>query len=263
MAMNLFDLTGKVALVTGGNSGLGLAFARGLAKAGADVVIWGRRADSNAAALAELSQYGGRVAAREVDVTSEKDVAAGIEAAVAQMGRIDTLVVNAGKATASPLTELSSQAYHDLVDVNLHGAFYTLREGAKHMVARSEAGDRGGSIIMCGSLAIFRGIPGMAHYNAAKGGVSGLGKNAAVELGRHGIRCNTIAPGLIRTDLGSDVDSEIAKVAYERTAQKAPLGRVGEPSDLEGIIVYLASDLSSYHSGDTITIDGGQMSSVF
>ena len=263
MALNLFDLTGKVALVTGGNSGLGLAFARGLAKAGADVVIWGRRADRNAEAVAELSQYGGRVSARLVDVSSEVDVAAGIAAAVAEMGRIDTLVINAGLATMSPLIEMTGSTYHELVDVNLHGVFYTLREGARHMVARSEAGDRGGSIIMCGSLAIFRGIPGMAHYNAAKGGVNGLGKNAAVELGRYGIRCNTIAPGLIRTDLGGDVDPEVGRAAYQRTAEKAPLGRVGEPEDLEGIVVYLASDLSAYHSGDTITIDGGQMSSVF
>ncbi|MDB5687707.1 MAG: 2-deoxy-D-gluconate 3-dehydrogenase [Rhizorhabdus sp.] len=263
MALNLFDLTGKVALVTGGNSGLGLAFARGLAKAGADVVIWGRRADRNAEAVAELSQYGGRRSARAVDVASEADVTAGIQAAVEEMGRIDTLVINAGVATVAPLIQMTSESYHELVDVNLHGVFYTLREGAKHMVARSEAGDRGGSIVMCGSLAIFRGIPGMAHYNAAKGGVNGLGKNAAVELGKYDIRCNTIAPGLIATDLGAGADNEMAKMAAERTAQKAPLGRVGKPSDLEGIIVYLASDLSAYHTGDTITIDGGQMSSVF
>lgn len=263
MALNLFDLTGKVALVTGGNSGLGLAFARGLAKAGAGVVIWGRRADRNAEAVAELSQYGGRISARAVDVASEADVTAGIQAAIEEMGRIDTLVINAGVATVAPLIQMTSESYHDLVDVNLHGVFYTLREGARHMVARSEAGDRGGSIVMCGSLAIFRGIPGMAHYNAAKGGVNGLGKNAAVELGKYDIRCNTIAPGLIATDLGAGADDEMAKMAAERTAQKAPLGRVGKPSDLEGIIVYLASDLAAYHTGDTITIDGGQMSSVF
>lgn len=263
MALNLFDLTGKVALVTGGNSGLGLAFARGLAKAGSDVVIWGRRPDRNIAAVEELGQYGGRVSARAVEVTSESEVAAGIAAAVEEMGRIDTLVINAGIATMAPLLEMSSKTYHELVDINLHGAFYTLREGAKHMVARSEAGDRGGSIVMCGSLAIFRGVPGMAHYNASKGGLSGLGKNAAVELGQYGIRCNVIAPGLFNTELGSAVESDMGMAAKEHTARKAPLGRVGEPGDLEGIIVYLASDLSSYHSGDTIIMDGGQMASIF
>lgn len=103
----------------------------------------------------------------------------------------------------------------------------------------------------------------MVHYNAAKGALNGMGKNAAAELGRYGIRCNTVAPGLIKTDLGSDVESEVGRMAAERTAQKAPLGRVGEPVDVKGIVVYLASDLASYHSGDVITIDGGQMVSVY
>jgi NAD(P)-dependent dehydrogenase (short-subunit alcohol dehydrogenase family) len=260
MVQNLFDLTGKVALVTGGNSGLGLAFATGLAKAGADVVIWGRRADRNAAAVEQLSVHGTRISSRMVDVVSEDEVRDGIEAAVQEMGRIDTLVLNAGFASAAPLIEMTSQTYHDLLDVNQHGVFYSLREGAKHMVARSQSGDRGGSIIICGSLAIFGGVPMMAHYNAAKGAINALGKNAAVELGRYAIRCNTIAPGLINTSLGNDNPENIKAAAH--SAQQAPLGRVGEPEDLEGIVVYLASDMSKYHTGDTITLDGGQMSTI-
>ena len=261
MALNLFDLTGKVALVTGGNSGLGLAFATALAKAGSDVVIWGRRADRNSQAAEQLRHYGSRVASHEVDVSSEPEVVAGMAAAVAEMGRIDTLVINAGIANGSALIQMESALYHGLLNVNLHGAFYTLRAGAQHMVARAELGDPGGSIIMCGSLAIFRGIPGLAHYNAAKGAINALGKNAAVELGRYGVRCNTIAPGLIATGLGGD--NEAALDATRRTIEKAPLGRVGVPDDLDGIIIYLASDLSRYHSGDTITIDGGQMAALF
>lgn len=140
MAKNLFDLTGKVALVTGGNSGLGFSYATGLAEAGADVVIWGRRADRNRQAAEQLRAHGGRVAAREVDVTSESEVAAGIAAAVEEMGRIDTLVINAGIVSVTPLIEMPSERYHDLLNVNQHGVFYTLREGAKHMVRRSEAG---------------------------------------------------------------------------------------------------------------------------
>jgi NAD(P)-dependent dehydrogenase (short-subunit alcohol dehydrogenase family) len=258
---NPFDLTGKVALVTGGNSGLGFAFAKGLAESGADVVLWGRRADRNAEAVEKLAVYGTRVAARQVDVSVEAEVVDGVAAAVEAMGRIDTLVLNAGFASAAPLHQMSSAVYHDLLAVNLHGVFYTLREGAKHMIARSEAGDRGGSIIFCGSLAIFRGVRGLAHYNAAKGGLHGLCINASVELGPYGIRCNTVAPGLIRTEIGGGVDSDVGRTNRERTIQRAPLGRIGESADLEGIAVYLASDRSSYHTGDIITIDGGQMSS--
>jgi NAD(P)-dependent dehydrogenase (short-subunit alcohol dehydrogenase family) len=261
LAKNLFDLTGKVALITGGNSGLGFGFATALAMAGADVVIWGRRADRNAAAVEQLRAHGGGASSRVVDVSVESEVVDGIAAAVEEKGRIDVLFINAGIATVTPLIQMTSRTYHELIDVNQHGVFYTLREGAKHMVSRSEAGDRGGSIVLCGSLAIFRGVPGMAHYNAAKGAVNTLGKNAAVELGRYGIRCNTVAPGLIKTDIGNNVDDAASRMAAERSIRNTPLGRVGEPMDLAGIAVYLASDLSRFHTGDTITIDGGRMAS--
>src|SRR3546814_9225172 len=156
MAENLFDLTGKVALVTGGNSGIGLGSARGLARAGADVVIWGRREDRNEKAVAELRQFGGRVSARVVDVSEEREIVEGVAAAVEEMGRLDGVVANAGFASQAPFTEMSAEVYHGLLNVNLHGAVFTLREAAKHMVQRAEAGDPGGSMILCGSGSIFQ-----------------------------------------------------------------------------------------------------------
>jgi NAD(P)-dependent dehydrogenase (short-subunit alcohol dehydrogenase family) len=258
MSINLFDLTGKVALVTGANSGIGLGFAVGLAKAGADVVIWGRRDDNNQSAEKVLRQYGGRVASRVVDVASEEEVTQGMIAAVEVMGRLDCVVANAGIGNMAPLTEMTSETYHSLLNVNQHGAFYTLREAAKHMVARAKAGDPGGSLIICGSGSIFQGVPMMAHYGAAKGALNSLAKALAAELGPHGIRANVIAPGFIITEM-TQADPVLGARIAAIVATKAPLGRAGKPEDLEGAVVYLASDASRYHTGDTLVIDGGKM----
>jgi NAD(P)-dependent dehydrogenase (short-subunit alcohol dehydrogenase family) len=258
MTSNIFDLTGKVALVTGGNSGIGLGFANGLAKAGADVVIWGRREANNRTAEVALRVHGGRVASREVDVSAETEVMEGMRAAVAEMGRLDCVVANAGFATQAPLTEMTAEIYHSLLNVNLHGAFYTLREAAKHMVARSQAGDPGGSLILCGSGSIYQGVPTMAHYGTAKGALNSLAKALAAELGPHGIRANVIAPGFIITEM-TQADPVLGAKIAAAVAAKAPLGRAGRPDDLEGAVVYLASDASRYHTGDTLVIDGGKM----
>lgn len=262
MAENLFDLTGKVALVTGGNSGLGLSFATGLARAGADVVIWGRRDDRNREAEAALRHHGGRVLSQVVDVTDAAQVAAGMTAAVAAMGRVDCVIANAGAATMAPIDEMSGAIYHDLLAVNLHGVFYTVREAARHMKERAARGDRGGSIILNGSLTIFAGVPGLAHYATAKGGLNSMAKTLAVELGAYDVRVNTIAPGLIVTDLGA-ADSGTMDAQTAATLARTPIKRMGRPEDLQGIVVYLASDLSRYHSGDTITLDGGMMAQIF
>jgi NAD(P)-dependent dehydrogenase (short-subunit alcohol dehydrogenase family) len=258
MPSNIFDLTGKVALVTGGNSGIGLGFATGLAKAGADVVIWGRREGNNRAAEGVLRTHGGRVASRVVDVSSESDVVAGMRAAIAEMGRLDCVVANAGFATQARFTEMTAEIYHNLLNVNQHGAFYTLREAAKHMVARAQAGDPGGSLILCGSGSIFQGVPTLAHYGTAKGALNSLAKALAAELGPYGIRANVIAPGFIITEM-TQADPVLGARIAAAVAAKAPLGRAGRPDDLEGAVVYLASDASRYHTGDTLVIDGGRM----
>jgi NAD(P)-dependent dehydrogenase (short-subunit alcohol dehydrogenase family) len=259
MNRNIFDLTGKVALVTGGNSGIGLGFATGFARAGADVVIWGRRGEHNRAAEQKLKAYGGRVVSNVVDVSSEASVIAGMQAAIAEMGRLDCLVANAGFASQSAFTEMTAEIYHNLLNVNLHGAFYALREAAKHMVTRAKAGDPGGSLIICGSGSIYQGVPTLAHYGTAKGALNSLAKALAAELGPHGIRANVIAPGFIITEM-TQADPVLGAQIAAAVSAKAPLGRAGRPEDLEGAAVYLASDASRYHTGDTLVIDGGKLS---
>lgn len=253
-----FDLSGKVALVTGGNSGLGFGFARGLAKAGSDVVIWGRRADRNEEAAVRLREHGVRVLTDAVDVCDDEAIGRGIDRIVAELGRLDTVVANAGIAAQVPFIDMDRAAYRSLIDVNLDGAVFTLRAAAKHMVERAQAGDPGGSLIICGSGSIFQGVPTMAHYGVAKGGLNALAKAIAAELGPQGVRCNVIAPGFIETEM-TFADPELGKMISDQVSAKTPLRRAGKPEDLEGACVYLASDASRYHTGDTLVIDGGKI----
>jgi NAD(P)-dependent dehydrogenase (short-subunit alcohol dehydrogenase family) len=258
MPLAAFDLSGKVGLVTGGNAGLGLGFARGMAKAGADVVIWGRRAEKNEEAAEDIRQYGGRVFAQSVDVADEEQVRAGMVEAVRELGRLDCVVANAGISSRAPsFHEMTSELWHELLDVSLHGAFYTLREAVKHMVERAEAGDPGGSLVGCGSGTNFTGVPRMEHYGAAKGGLGAMIRGIAVEYGRLGIRANLIAPGYFESGLSRE--PEVAAARAAQMERENPIPRSGKPEDLEGIIVYLMSDASSYHTGDFIVVDGGKL----
>ena len=257
MAKGLFDLTGKVAVVTGGNSGIGLGCARGIAKQGGSVVIWARNAERNAAARKELESHGVRVATRQLDVSSEEQVIAGYEALLADFGRVDCVIANAGLPPASSSTlDLSTKDYHAFLAVSMHGAFYTLREGARHMVRRAEAGEPGGSLIFCGSLSMFKGLAGKVQYAGAKAAIGAMIRSMAVEFGKYGIRANSVAPGYIKTGMTGEGElSSIDKYFASRT----PIPRPGYPADFEGIAAYLASDASSFVSGDTITIDGAFM----
>jgi NAD(P)-dependent dehydrogenase (short-subunit alcohol dehydrogenase family) len=256
LANGLFDLRGKVTLVTGGNGGIGLGFARGIAKQGGDIVIWARSAEKNEAARAELASFGVRVATRQVDVTSEQAVAAGFEALMAEFGRIDCAFANSGAAAkARSLLELSSEEYHSLINLNMHGAFYVLRDAAKLMVARAQAGEPGGSLVACGSLSMYMGLPGKQHYAGSKAALGAMIRGMAVEFGIYGIRANAIAPGLVRTPMTGEAGSQVEDFMASRT----PIPRVGLPADFEGIAAYLASDASSFHSGDTIVIDGAYL----
>ncbi len=253
--MNPFDLSGKVALVTGANSGIGLGFADAIARAGGDVVIWGRRADRNAEAAERLKAHGGRVLADAVDVADEAAQRRGFARALAEMGRLDGVIANAGTVTLSPLVEMSLEQYDALQRVAQYGAFVTLREGARHMVERAVAGDPGGSLIATASLTNFAATPGIGHYAAAKCAVAGLVRTFALELGPHGIRANAVAAGLTKTEM---VPFDDAHPLGQQAVAKIPLGRMAEPDDLGGIAVYLLSDAARYHTGDLITVDGGR-----
>ncbi|EKU74430.1 SDR family oxidoreductase [Sphingobium yanoikuyae] len=266
MAKGLFDCTGKVTLVTGGNGGIGLGFAMGVAKMGGDIAIWARNADKNEAAAAALRAAGaGRVETYQVDVASEEAIVDGYAKLLADFGRIDCVFTNSGRASRSrSVLTLDSTEWHDLLAVNLHGAFFTLREGAKAMVARAEAGEPGGSLVYCGSLSMFHGIAGINNYAASKGGMGAAVRGMAAELGKYEIRANSIAPGYIKTGIGGDgemseeMKARMAAVDAHFSA-KTPIHRPGAIEDFEGIGAYLASDASRYHSGDTIVIDGGSL----
>ncbi|HEY9547616.1 MAG TPA: SDR family oxidoreductase [Solimonas sp.] len=258
MAKGLFDLSGKVAVITGGNSGLGLGFARGIAQQGGDVVIWARNADKNAAARQELETYGVRVAAQQVDVSSEAQIVAAFDEVMKQFGRIDTVIANAGPppSSQSSLT-LSSDDYLKFIDVALHGAYYTLREGARRMVQRAEAGEMGGSLIACGSLSMFKGLAGKPHYAGSKAAVGAIVRGMAAEFGKYGIRANVIAPGYIKTGM-TGTANELSPLDKFMLVKNA-IPRPGYMADFEGIAAFLASDSSSFITGETITVDGGAM----
>lgn len=254
MTKNPFDLNGKVALITGANSGIGLGYANAIAAAGGDVVLWGRRADRNAAATAEVAAHGGRVLADEIDVTDEAAQRRGFEHAIAEMGRLDCVIANAGFAGLAPMLDVTTEDLQRHVAVSQVGAFVTLREGARHMVARAAAGDPGGSLIATGSLTNFVGTWGVGHYAAQKSALAGLIRTFAVELGAQGIRANMVCAGLIATEMTGGPASGLRTIAEEKT----PIPRMGTPEDLGGIAVYLMSDASRYHTGDLITVDGGR-----
>jgi len=250
-----FDLGGKVALVTGGNGGIGLGMAEALAAAGADVVIWGTNEAKNAAALARLKAHGTRVAARRVDVSKEDEVVAGMKAALGEMGRLDCVIANAGIGGAAPLVEMTTELFHRVHAVNEDGVMWTFREAAKHMVERAKDGDANGSLVVVASTAGIEGAARNSAYGASKGAVMSMARALAVELARHGVRVNSIAPGWIATDMTAGAQAN--KAFTEKVVPRIPARRWGQPEDFGGIAVYLASDASAYHTGEAFVIDGG------
>ncbi len=256
MAYKPFNLAGNVALVTGGNRGIGLGMAEALAACGADVAIWGRKAAANQEAVERLSAYGVNAKAWEVDVAHEEQVVAAMADTVAKMGRVDTVFANAGVGYGAPsFVDMSTETYRKTLAVNLDGVFFTLREACRHMVERAKAGDPGGSLVGVASLAAIEGAARNEAYAATKGGVISMIKSIAVEHARFGVRANAILPGWIATDMTEMAQNSPAFA--EKVIPRVPARRWGKPDDFGGIAVYLASQASAYHSGDTLVIDGG------
>ncbi len=256
MAYKPFDLSGKVALVTGGNRGIGFGMAQALAEAGADIVIWGSNAERNLEAEGKLNTLGVRVMAQKVDVSDEAQVVAAMAEAAAAMGRIDSVFANAGVGYGAPsFVDMSTETYRKVLAVNLDGVFFTFREACRHMVERAKAGDPGGSIVGIASLAAIEGAARNEAYAATKGAVISMMKSVAVEHARWGVRANAILPGWIATDMTAG--AQAAPAFAEKVIPHVPARRWGEPADFGGMAVYLASDASAYHSGDTLVIDGG------
>ncbi len=251
--MNRFSLTGKVALVTGGNGGIGQGIARGLLECGAAVVIAGRNEDKNKAAVAELGQIGPPVSALVLDVTDEAQCRAAIQEVISRHGRLDILVNNAGiGAPAGPRApdDMPLASWQKVIDTNLTSAFVLSQLAYPEM---KKAG--GGKIINIGSMASFMGAPNWTAYGPAKAGIVQLSKNCASAWAKDNIQVNTIWPGLIDTAMTKPMQANTAFMA--RVNPRIAAGRVGTPDDLAGVAAFLASRASDYVTGADITVDGG------
>ena len=248
-----FDLTGKVALITGGNSGIGLGMARMLAEAGADIAIWGTNPAKNEAARAALAATGRRVLALACDVGDEAAVDAAFARTVAELGRVDGCFANAGVSGRGQTSflDMATAEWNRVLRVNLHGAFYTFRAAARHMAERGD----GGVLVGTASLAAIEAAPRSEHYAATKGGMMSMIRALAVEFARHRIRAHAILPGWIETDMTANAVGN-PKFAGN-VMPRIPMRRWGTGGDFGGIAVYLMSDASAYHTGDSFVIDGG------
>ncbi len=254
MTYKAFDLTGKTAVITGGNSGIGLGMAEALAQAGASVCVWGTNAQKNAAALARLKSHGGKALALHCDVGDEGEVEQRFAETVAALGPVHACFANAGvsgRANVKSFTEMDAEEWHRVTRINLDGAFYTLRAAARHMAAHAQ----GGALVGTASLAAISGQPRGEHYAATKGGLISMIRALAVEFARHRIRANAILPGWIETAM---TEKALNWDKFrDKVLPRVPVRRWGKPEDFGAIAVYLVSDASSYHTGDTFLIDGG------
>lgn len=248
--MQLFSLRGKVALVTGASRGLGRAMAMGLAEAGAHVVLAARDKQRLLVVAEEIKGQGGLADCLAFDLTNEAAVISAIPEVMGCHGRLDILVNNAGICHWQPLLESSLENWRKTFDVNLTASYLLAREAARPMLRQGN-----GSIINVGSYVARVGREKLQAYVASKHGVVGLTKSLAAELGPSGIRCNAVCPGYFLTDMAEPVSANAA--LQECVRSHISLGRWGNPEELQGAAVFLASDASSYVNGHTLMVDGG------
>jgi len=250
MSQNPFDLTGKVAIVTGTSRGLGQYFGRALARAGADLVITSREPAALAPFQAEVEAMGRRALPLPLDVRNLKSIQTMVEAAAAHYGKIDVLVNNAGCNVRKPALEVSWDDWNLVLDTNLRGTFFVSQAVARHMIPRKR-----GRVINIGSVTCVSGYAGLGPYGASRGGVKQLTMSLADDWGVHGITVNCLAPGWFKTKQNAVMYENQEWVEY--LCDRIPLKRPGQPQDLEGAVVFLASDASAYITGQTLLVDGG------
>jgi len=251
-----FDLSGRVALITGGNGGIGLGMARGLAQAGAEVCIWGTNPDKNAGALEELQALGPKASAFVCDVADEAAVERTFASALAAHGRIDGCFANAGVGGRNTaFDEMTTEEWNRVIAVNQSGAFFTFRAAARHMKARARKGDAFGRLVGTASLAAVSGQARGEHYAQSKGGLVAMIKALAVEYARYDVTAHTILPGWTETDMTQGAFSNPKFV--ENVFKRMPIRRWGKPEDFAAIAIYIMSEASSFHTAETFLIDGG------
>jgi NAD(P)-dependent dehydrogenase (short-subunit alcohol dehydrogenase family) len=252
----LFDLSGRVALVTGASQGLGRRFARVLAGHGAAVGLAARQLDKLAALEREIAGSGSRIASVAMDVTDRESIEAAITAIERALGPIDLLINNAGTAVSKGVLEQTEADWDRVVGTNLKGAFFTAQAVARRMVERDPRPPWGGNIVNIASVLALDVVGHLAPYAASKGGLWQLTRTMALELARHDVRVNALAPGYIETEINRTF---LATEAGERMRKRIPQRRFGTPDDLDGALLLLASSASRYMTGSILVIDGGLM----
>ena len=255
--MNMFDLTGRVAIVTGGNGGIGLGIAQALASCGCNVSVWGRNAEKNKAAVATMAAGPGKAVSYVCDVTDPASVNEAMKATLDAFGRVDGCFANAGIGGGGrrAFIERTEEDWRAMFSTNLDGVFHAFQAAARHMTERANTGDKFGRLVATSSLASLFGTARNEHYAATKAAINALCRALAVELARYGVTANAILPGWIKSDMTAKIMADDKFVGA--VMPRIPMRRFGEPSDFGGIAVYLMSKASSYHTADCFVIDGG------